>query len=95
MPLQRTDEATAFTDPGTLSVVFQMTDPEQQSVRVTVQAGVLQKLKGGANPLSAFALNREKIEGIASAKFDRQGGSLIVVREDDVPDEVAARSKER
>ena len=42
MPLQRTDEATAFTDPGTLSVVFQMTDPEKQSVRVTVQAGVLQ-----------------------------------------------------
>ena len=85
MPLERTVDATAFTDPGTLSVVFQMKDLDlDRQVRVTVHTGALQKLDGGANPLSAFELNREKIEGIASAKFDRQGGGEIVVREEDV-----------
>lgn len=92
MPLHTAPEATAFTDPSTLSVIFRMDDAEMHSVRITVQTGALLKFRGGANPLSVFALNREKIEGIASAKFDRQGGSVIVVREDDVPDETIARA---
>lgn len=85
MPLQKSYEATAFTDPGTLSVVFHMNDLNlDQPIRVTVQTAALLKLTGGANPLSTFELNRAKIESIASAKFDRQGGGEIVVREDDV-----------
>lgn len=85
MPLQRTDQATAFTDPSTSSVVFEMNDLDlDRPVRVTVQTEALLKLNGGANPLSAFELNRDKIEDIASAKFDRQGGGEIVVRVDDV-----------
>lgn len=37
MPLERTAEATAFTDPRTLSVVFQMNDLDlSRNVRVTV-----------------------------------------------------------
>lgn len=85
MPLQRPNDATAFTDPATLSVVFQMNDGEQdRPVRVTIQADALQKLHGGANPLSTFEMNRDAIETIASAKFDAQGGGEIVVREDDV-----------
>ena len=85
MPLQRTTAATAFTDPRTLSVVFQMNDLDlDRPVRVTVQTGALLKLTGGANPLSAFELNRDQIESIASTKFDRQGGGEIFVREDHV-----------
>lgn len=85
MPLERTAEATAFTDPRTLSVVFQMNDLDlSRNVRVTVQPGALLKLDGGANPLSAFVLNRDKIESIASKKFDRLGGGEIFVREEDV-----------
>ena len=84
MPLERTTESPAFTDPSTLSIVFQMTDPEMKAVRVTVQAGALLKLQGGANPLSAFELHRAKIETLASEKFDQQGGSSIVLREGDV-----------
>lgn len=92
MPLHTASEATAFTDPSTLSVIFRMIDDKEHSVRIAVQTGALLKLKGGANPLSMFALNRDKIESIASAKFDRQGGSVIIVREDDVTDDFVARS---
>lgn len=86
MPLDPTDEATACTDPGTSSVVFQMADRElNRQVRVTVQPGALLKLDGGANPLSAFELHRAKFEQIASDKFDTTSGITdLVVREEDV-----------
>jgi hypothetical protein len=85
MPLEKTAGDTAFTDPRTLSVVFQMNDLDlNRQVRVTVQPSALLKLDGGANPLSAFALNRDKIESIASKKFDRLRGGEIFVRDEDV-----------
>ena len=69
MPLHTASDATAFTDPGTLSVVFRMNDEKMGSIRVAVQTAALLKFKGGGDPLSVFALNGAEIESIASAEF--------------------------
>lgn len=86
MPLNAVRETAAFTDPGTLAIVFQMRNFEiDQPVRVTVQHDALLKLGGGANPLSVFELHRAEIETLASEKFDRQGGaSEITILEQDL-----------
>jgi hypothetical protein len=86
MPLSRHHDANAFSDPSTLAIIFHMIeDQSDREVRVTVQPAAVLALQGGANPISAFEMNRTKIETIASDKFDRQSAATeVVVREEDV-----------
>lgn len=86
MPLEPSADKTAFSDPGTLSVVFPMQNLMiDQSVRVAISADAIQKLGGSGNPVEVVLAHRSKLERIASSKFDQQGGGTeITVRADDL-----------
>ena len=84
MPLEPSTEAAAYSDPGTLAVIFSMQNLMiDQTVRVTIAAEVIKKL-GSGNPIEIVQAHRHALERIASNKFDQQGGGTEVsVREED------------
>ena len=86
MPLEPFTRTAAYTDPTTLSVVFAMKNAmADEIVRVTISSNAIQKLGGGPDPIEVFEINRVALERIASAKFDRMGGSAeVTVREADL-----------
>ena len=86
MPLEPATRLAAHTDPATLSVVFAMKNAmADEIVRVTISPDAIQKLGGGPDPIEVFETNRGALERIASAKFDRMGGSAeVTVREEDL-----------
>lgn len=87
MPLEPTQNTHAFTDPGTLDLVFSMRDPSTDSdVQITVEADAVRALASGrASPLDVVREHRDMLETAASNKFDStRGMSSVVVRRDDL-----------
>lgn len=78
MPLEAY-AAEDYVDPGCFDVTFSMREMMTDlPIRITVERCAIEKLGFRDMPLDAFASFAPALKGIASRKFDRQGGGTEV-----------------